>query len=133
MGHDLEVVPARPVPLDLELHVCAEPHHSRGAVRAAVLDVLGSRRLADGRLGFFHPDNLTFGTSVRLSRIVAAVQALEGVDDVEVTRLRRLDHPDAGELEAGVLVVDDLEIARLSNDPSLPENGRLVVVMGGGR
>lgn len=132
MGHDVEVVPAHLVPLDIEVRVCVEPHHARGAVKAAVLEVLGSRRVA-GRTGMFHPDNLTFGTSIRMSRIVAAVQALEGVSSVEVTRLRRLDQPDAGELEAGVLAVHDLEIAQLAGDPSLPENGRLVLVMGGGR
>ena len=133
MGHDLAVMPPRPVPLDVRVEVCVDPHHARGAVKAAVLEVLGTRRLADGRLALFHPDSLTFGTSVRLSRIVAAVQALEGVTSVEVTRLRRLDHPDAGELEAGVLVVRNLEVARLSGDASMPEDGRLVVVMGGGR
>lgn len=133
IGHDVAVEPAHAVPIDLRVEVCVDPHHSRGVVKAAVLDVLGSRRLADGRLGLFHPDLLTFGTSVRTSRIVAAVQALPGVISVEVTRLRRLDQPDAHELEAGVLEVHDLEVARLSGDPSLPENGRLVVVMGGGR
>jgi hypothetical protein len=133
MGHDLDVMPARPVPLDLEVRVCVDPHHARGAVKAAVLGVLGSGRGADGRTGMFHPDNLTFGTSIRLSRIVAAVQALAGVSSVEVTRLRRLDHPDAGELDAGVLTVHDLEIAQLAGDPSLPEHGRLALVMGGGR
>lgn len=133
MGHDLDVVAARPVPIDLQLHVCVDAHHSRGVVSAAVREVLGSGRTADGRLAMFNPDNLTFGTSVRLSRIVAAVQSLEGVSSVEVTRLRRLDHPDAGELETGLLAVRDLEIARLSGDPSIPEDGRLVLVMGGGR
>jgi hypothetical protein len=121
------------VPIDLRVEVCVDPHHSRGAVKAAVLDVLGDHRLPDGRLGLFHPDRLTFGTSVRTSQVVALVQAVPGVTSVEVTTLRRLDHPDAGELDAGVLPVHDLEIARLSGDPSLPENGRLVVVMGGGR
>ena len=79
MGHDLAVMPPWPVPLDLRVEVCVDPHHSRGAVKSAVLDVLGSRRPADGRLGLFHPDRLTFGTGVRPSRIVALVQALEGV------------------------------------------------------
>ena len=121
------------MPLDIEVHVCVKPHYARGAVQAAVLGVLGSGRGPGGRAGLFHPDNLTFGTSIRLSRIVAAVQALEGVASVEVTRLRRLGHPDAGELSAGVLTVHDLEIAELAGDPSLPEEGRLVLVMGGGR
>lgn len=133
MGHDLSVGPATLVPLDIEVHVCVQPHYARGTVRAAVLGVLGSGRGSGGRTGMFHPDNLTFGTSVRLSRIVAAVQAIDGVASVEVTRLRRLGHPDAGELDAGVLTVNDLEVAELAGDPSLPENGRLVLVMGGGR
>jgi len=133
MGYDLSVGPATLVPLDIEVHVCVKPHYARGAVKAAVLEVLGSGRGPGGRTGMFHPDNLTFGTSIRLSRIVAAVQALEGVSSVEVTRLRRLGHPDAGELDAGVLTVHDLEIAQLAGDPSLPEDGRLVLVMGGGR
>jgi hypothetical protein len=133
MGHDLSVGPATLVPLDIEVHVCVKPHYARGAVQAAVLGVLGSGRGPGGRTGMFHPGNLTFGTSIRLSRIVAAVQALEGVASVEVTRLRRLGHPDAGELGAGVLTVHDLEIAQLAGDPSLPEEGRLVLVMGGGR
>lgn len=133
MGHDLSVGPATLVPLDIEVRVCVKPHYARGAVTAAVLDVLGSGRGPGGRTGMFYPDNLTFGTSIRLSRIVAAVQGLEGVSSVEVTRLRRLGHPDAGELDAGVLTVHDLEIAQLAGDPSLPEEGRLVLVMGGGR
>jgi hypothetical protein len=133
MGHDLSVGPATLVPLDIEVHVCVKPHYARGTVQAAILGVLGSGRGPGGQTGMFHPDNLTFGTSVRLSRIVAAVQAIDGVASVEVTRLRRLGHPDAGELDAGVLTVHDLEIAELAGDPSLPENGRLVLVMGGGR
>jgi hypothetical protein len=133
MGHDLSVGPATLVPLDIEVHVCVKPHYARGTVQAAILGVLGSGRGPGGQTGMFHPDNLTFGTSIRLSRIVAAVQAIDGVASVEVTRLRRLGHPDAGELDAGVLTVHDLEIAELAGDPSLPENGRLVLVMGGGR
>ena len=39
---------------------------------------------------------------------------------MEVTRLRRLDHPDAGELEAGVLAVHHLEVARLPVTPARP-------------
>ncbi len=133
MGHDLEVGPARAVPIDLAVSVCVRPHVSRATVRAQVLAVLGSGRLPDGRLGLFHPDSLTFGTGIRVSRIVAAVQAVPGVTSVEVTRLRRLQQPDAGELAAGVLPVGALEVARLTGDPNRPEDGRLLVRVGGGR
>src|SRR5262249_38469352 len=91
MGHDLEVKPARYVPLDLALTVCVLPHYPRGHVEAALLDILSNRILPDGRLGFFHPDNLTFGDGIYVSRIVAAAQAVQGVESVQVTRLERFE------------------------------------------
>jgi predicted phage baseplate assembly protein len=133
MGHDLEVIAAVKVPLDIEVTVCVQAHHSRGDVRQALLAVLGSGRLSDGRLGMFYPDNLTFGTDVRVSAIVAAAQAVEGVASVSVTRLRRWNEPDEGALEAGVLRIGDMEIARMANDRNLAELGRLELVLGGGR
>ena len=61
-----------------------------------------------------------------------AAQAVDGVEAVEVTRLRRLFEADNGEVEAGVLPLGPLEVARLDNDPSAPENGRLEIIMRGG-
>ena len=68
IGHDLEVKPAQYVPLDLVLTVCVLPQYLRGHVEAALLDVFSNRVLPDGRLGFFHPDNLTFGEGIYVSR-----------------------------------------------------------------
>src|SRR5262249_29818586 len=78
LGHDLSVRPAEYVPLRLELAVCALPHYQRAHVKAALLARFGTRKLADGTLGFFHPDELTFGEGIALSRIVAAAQAVHG-------------------------------------------------------
>lgn len=142
MGHDLEVKPARYVPLDLALIVCVLPHYLRGHVEAALLDIFSNRVLSDGRLGFFHPDNLTFGNGIYMSRIIAAAQAVQGVENVEVTRLERFEvgEPMPGaetvrdELPPhGVLALAPFEIAQLDNDPSFPENGRLILDMRGGR
>ena len=133
MGHDLEVEPARYVPIDLELTVCVLPHFLRGHVRAALTDLFGNRVLPDGRRGFFHPDNLTFGEGLYLSRIVAAAQAVPGVKSVRVTKLNRLFEPPNRELENGVLPLGPLEVAQLDNDPSFPERGILKLVMMGGR
>ncbi|MFF2922820.1 putative baseplate assembly protein [Streptomyces celluloflavus] len=133
IGHDLVVGPARLVPLDIALEVCAVPGHQHGQILAELTRLLGSRVLPGGRLGFFHPDALTFGEPVRLSRLVAVAAAVPGVRSVAVTRLRRLFHEDQGELEAGVLRLGPLEIARCDNDPDRPENGRLVIGLGGGR
>lgn len=133
IGHDLVVGPARLVPLDIALTVCAKPGHQHGQILAELYRVLGNGRLPDGRLGFFHPDALTFGEPVRLSRLVAAAAAVPGVESVHVTRLRRLFEQDRGEREDGVLRLGPLEIATCDNDPDRPENGLLAVSLGGAR
>ncbi len=86
MGHDLAVAEARYVPLDVALEICVLPHFTRGHVKAELLKVFGNRRLADGRTGFFHPDNLSFGDGIYLSQLVAAAKSVEGVETVKVTR-----------------------------------------------
>jgi hypothetical protein len=133
MGHDLDVAPARYVPLDLALEVCVLPHYARGYVRAELLKLFSIRQLTDGKLAFFHPDNLSFGDGIYLSRIVAAAKGVEGVETVKVTRLKRLNAPDGGAMESGVLPLGAMEIAELDNDPSFPENGRLELIVRGGR
>jgi hypothetical protein len=133
IGHDVSVMPARYVSLDIEMTICVQPHYLRGHVEAALLDVLGNRVLPDGKRGFFHPDNLTFGEGIYLSRLVAVAQAVTGVESVQVTKLQRLDASDNGELDRGLLPLGPLEVARLDNDPNFPEHGRLTLDMRGGR
>jgi len=140
MGHDLLVGPARYVPLTVTVTVCVLPDYLRGHVEGAVLDALSNRRLSNGTLGFFHPDNLSFGDGIYVSRLLATVQAVPGVMDVTVNELERFeisepsDDVDGEELPSNsVLQLGPTEIARLDNDPNFPENGRLVVNMRGGR
>ncbi|MET7515277.1 putative baseplate assembly protein [Streptomyces sp. NPDC005480] len=133
IGHDLVAGPARLVPLDIALSVCAAPGHQHGQILAELYRVLGSGRLAGGRLGFFHPDALTFGEPVRLSRLVAVAAAVPGVRSAQVTRMRRLFEQDRGEREDGVLRLGPLEIATCDNDPDRPENGLLAISLGGAR
>ncbi|MFJ7905598.1 putative baseplate assembly protein [Kitasatospora sp. NPDC096204] len=133
IGHDLVVRPAVLVPIDLELRICAAAGHQRGHVLAELRRVLGSRALPDGRVGFFHPDALGFGDPVRVSRLVAAAAAVPGVVSAQVTRLRRQFGRDDGELADGLLRLGALEVAACDNDPDRPENGRLSIVIGGGR
>lgn len=133
IGHDLAVERAQYVPIELELTVCVLPHFLRGHVQAALSDVFSNRVLPDGRRGFFHPDNLTFGEGIYLSRIVAAAQAVPGVESVRVTKLNRLFEPPNRELESGGPLLGPLEVAQLDNDPSFPEHGKLTLVVLGGR
>lgn len=133
IGHDVAVRPAQYVAIDLVLEVCVASSFLRGHVKAALLERFSDRRLPDGSLGFFHPDALTFGQSITLSQVVATAQAVPGVDSVSVTRLERLFEGPNDEIEQGVLPIGPLEIARLDNDPSFPENGRIRFDLRGGR
>ncbi|HJP92685.1 MAG TPA: putative baseplate assembly protein [Pyrinomonadaceae bacterium] len=133
MGHDLEVELARYVPLKIEMQICVKPHYLRGHVEAALLDIFSGKVLTDGRLGFFHPDNLTFGEGIYLSKLVAAAQAVTGVESARVTKLERLGEGDRGELDEGILKLGPLEVPQLDNDPNFPERGTLKVTMRGGR
>lgn len=132
-GYDLEVDGPRFVPLDIALHVCVKPDHFRAEVLRAVRAELGSGVLADGRLAVFHPDNFSFAQPVYLSRIVAAAQAVEGVEAVWAQKFERLGAPDPSCLASGVIPLGRLEVAQLANDPNFRERGRLVLEAGGGK
>jgi hypothetical protein len=132
-GYDLQLLAPTFVPLELELELCVAPGYFRSDVAAAVAEALSTRTLRGGRRGFFHPENMTFGRPVHLSRIYAAVEAVEGVDTAVVRVFRRYGRDDAGELEAGVLPLERGEIAQLENDPNFLEHGILRIVALGGK
>jgi hypothetical protein len=133
IGHDVRVAWARLVSLDIALTVCARRGYLNGHVKAAVRDALSNRALPGGKRGFFHPDSLTFGEGIHLSRLIAAVQAVPGVESVRLDRLERSYEGPNGEIEDGLLPLGKLEVARLDNDPSFPEHGTLSINVGGGR
>ncbi len=133
IGHDLVVRTAQRVPLDIELKICVLPNYFRGHVKAELLELFGNKRLLAGKLGFFHPDNLSFGEDIYLSKMVATAQCVEGVASVEVCRFQRWCENAYNEIENGLLPLSPFEIARLDNDPSVVENGILSLDMRGGR
>jgi hypothetical protein len=133
VAHDVRVVAARQVGLDIALRVCVAAHHRQADVAREGLDRLSSRRLPHGRLGLFHPDAVTFGSRVAVSTVVATAAAVEGVTSVTLTRLQRSDGRDADALTAGALVLAPDEIPRVDNDPGAPEHGTLTLSLGGGR
>ena len=140
-GHDLEIVPPRYVPLDIAFYVCVCSDHYPADVERDLLDLFSSGYRRNGRPGFFHPDNFSFGDNVLLSRLIAAGMAVEGVLWMGVRdasgqpagRFGRLDQPDVDyEADAEIPIAAD-EVARLDNDPNFPDFGRLRLIMAGGR
>jgi hypothetical protein len=132
-GHDLEIRGPRFVPLDIAIGVCVEAGIVGGDIHAELQRLLGIHVAASGRKAFFHPDLWSFGQPVYLSQIYAAVMSVSGVTSAEVVRFQRWGRKAQQELATGVLRVGRLEVVRLDNDPSLPENGRLQIDVRGGR
>jgi predicted phage baseplate assembly protein len=132
-GHDIEIDGPQFVPLEIEMTVCVKPGYFRGDIKAALLQVFSNTTSTDGRRGFFHPDNFTFGQPVYLSALYAAAQAVDGVRFVEIKKFQRLDIASKQSLDEGLLAVDRLEIARLDNDPNFAERGIMRLNMEGGR
>ncbi|HEX6899521.1 MAG TPA: putative baseplate assembly protein [Thermoanaerobaculia bacterium] len=124
IGHDVVVKRAVAVSLDIELLVCVRPAYVKGHVQAALLEVLR---------GYFHPDKLSFGEGIALSKLIAAAQAVTGVESVTAKKFQRQHEEAELELENGFLPLGPLEIARLDNDPRFPDNGRITLTMRGGR
>ncbi|WP_406471086.1 putative baseplate assembly protein [Streptomyces hirsutus] len=131
LGHDLRVTAAAEVPVELELTVCVRPEHVCARVAQALREEFSAAVLPGGRLGRFHPDLWGFGDAVEIGDLLAAAQAVPGVDSAEVTVLRRWGEPDRGALAAGFLAIGPYEVARL--DAARPRGGRFALVAKGGR
>lgn len=138
-GHDIEIEPPQFVPLDIAINVCVKPGYFRSDVKQELLRVFSSVDLPDGRRGYFHPDNFTFGQRVYLSEIIARAMRVSGVRWVDVNpdadpsgAFQRWGQASRGEIDDGFIKIARLEIARLDNDRNAPENGRIVFQMEGG-
>jgi hypothetical protein len=131
IGHDVQVVAATYVPLSVALDVSVKRGYQRAHVRRALETALGRTTLPDGTLGFFHPDNLSFGRTIAQSSIIARALAVAGVENVTVRRLERFFAPTRAGVPA-TLAIRPLEIAQLDADPARPEHGVLVLNVGRG-
>jgi hypothetical protein len=132
-GIDLEIRPAQYVPLEVEVTLCVCPQHFRTVVAHAVRTALVGDSAKRRARAFFSPDRFTFGESVYLSRLYAAIESVPGVDSARVTMLKRNGKPAAGELDSGVLSIGPLEVARLDADANRLEYGVLRLTAKGGK
>lgn len=134
IGHDVAILAACYVPLQIELFVCVLPDFLTAHVRAQLLDRFSAGLRRDGRPGFFHPDRLRLGAPVFVSALLAEAQAITGVAHVDVVTLARAGSAQASEVPAdGVLPMSAREIARVDNDPDHPDHGKIAFTLGGGR
>jgi hypothetical protein len=131
-GYDLQVSEPLYLPLEIAVEVETAPGHRRLDVQEAVREALSNRDLPGGRQGFFHPDRFTFGQPVYLSHLIAAVEAVAGVQSVRVTTFKPYAHAAGAERTSGFIPVAPTAIARCDNDPNYPENGLVRLTLRGG-
>jgi hypothetical protein len=138
-GYDLEIEAPKFVSLDVAFTVCVESGYFRSDIEAALAQTFSNRFLPGNRTGFFYPGNFTFGQRVYISQIVAAAMQTPGVMWVDTNdvapspnHFTRLGRTPNGEAAAGFIAMAPLEIARLDNDPSRPENGKIQFILRGG-
>lgn len=132
-GQDIQLESPQYVPLEIKLSVCVNPQYFRSNVQAALLQVLGSQMQVNGQKGFFYPDNFTFGQTVYLSPIYAAARKVAGVDSITATVFQPQGVATNRYLQEGEIPLGPFQIARMDNDPSLPDHGQLTLVMQGGK
>jgi hypothetical protein len=133
-GHVLEFRDPVLVPVELAMTVCVRPGVPRDAVLGQLMRLFSAGRLADGSPALFHPDNFGFGDSLRLSKLYAAAQEIDGVVHVEITALGRqgVASDETTALDTGTLDFGAYEIPILANDPNFPDRGIVHFTMEGG-
>jgi hypothetical protein len=118
--------------IDLSIDICVAPTRYAADVVGEVETVLLGTRGPLGRSGFFSPDNFTFGTPLRRSRLEAAIMMVPGVLAVEGIAIRRRGWFDWRPFTELTYAVDPSETVRLDNDPQHPDRGTLRIHPDGG-
>jgi hypothetical protein len=140
-GYDLKIVPPHYVPLDIVLTVKVAAGYFANTVKQSLLERFSNADLPGGQQGFFHPDRFTFGQPVYFSQMVQAAMQVPGVAGIYLpgqassavdVKFQRWGAAERGELEQGKIPISPLEIARLDNTASVPNNGRIAFHLEGG-
>jgi predicted phage baseplate assembly protein len=133
IGEDLELRPPRFVPLDVRIVVCLAPEFWREDLRFILDQEFGTSYTSDGRRGFFHPDNWTFGQALHRSQIEGRLQQVAGVEHVVSITMKRFNAPTPGIPGTEELEMAFDEVVLLANDPDHLERGLIRFELRGGR
>jgi len=120
------------VSIDLVIEICAKANAFAAQVQQATTAALAPVG-ANAASAFFAVSRFVFGQPLYRSALEAAIQAMDGVNGVTSIKYRLRDHArDFAEMGDSV-TVGASQILRCDNDPSRPNNGALLVRVGGGR
>jgi predicted phage baseplate assembly protein len=132
-GQDIYIEPPQYVSLKIVLAICVDPEYFALDVEKALLQVLGSGTLPSGQPAYFAPQNFELGQAVYLSPIYKAARAVAGVETVVADVFEPQGQNTRKYLDQGYIPLNAFQVARLDNDPSLPDHGQLKLTMQGGR
>lgn len=128
-GTALRILAPRYLPLDIALAIHLRPEGHWFEVERAL-------RLAFSSVdpnGFFAADRFTFGQPVFLSEVISRAAAVQGVARVDVLRFERWGQPPRGEIAAGRIQPDPLEIVRAESVAGAPQLGGIEFQLERGR
>jgi len=133
IGEDLELRPPRFVPLAVRIVVCASEEYWREDLRFVLEQEFSDRYTSDGRRGFFHPDEWTFGQALHRSAIAGRVHRVTGVEHIVSIGMKRFNAPTPGIPAVEVLEIGFDEVVLVANDPDHLERGFVRFEVLGGR
>jgi predicted phage baseplate assembly protein len=129
----LRILDYSAVYIDVALTIDILPLYPRQGTLALVQAALNPGLNPDGSAGYFSLASSQFGQSIHLSAVYAVVQGIEGVQDVLITTLRRMDTDANTPLTIrNDIFVRPTELAVVGNDPSNPGRGFLTIQLGVG-
>lgn len=133
IGEDIELRPPRYVPLEIYVVVCAGAAYWCEDVRFVLEQEFSDSWTSDGRRGFFHPDEWTFGQALHRSAIEGRIHRIAGIEHIVSITMKRFSAPLPGVPGAEVLEIGFDEIVLLANDPDHLERGLIRFDVQGGR
>ncbi|WP_166359393.1 baseplate J/gp47 family protein [Pseudomonas akapageensis] len=133
IGEDLELRPPRYVPLEIHVTVCAHEAYWCEDLRFLLEQEFSDTWTSDGRRGFFHPDQWTFGQALHRSVIEGRIHRIAGIKHVVSITIKRFSAPQPGVPGAELLEMGFDEVVLLANDPDHLERGLIRFDVQGGR
>lgn len=127
-GQEVLLRDAAPVGITIIVSLVVDPNYFQSEVRTVAEQALGR-----GPGGFFEPGRLRFGEDLFASDLIAALMALDGVQNVCLIRFKRTGLRNPDQSETGRIVLEGLEIAVCDNDPAQPHRGYFAIRTHAGR
>jgi hypothetical protein len=133
IGEDIELRPPRYVPLDIRIVVCADDAYWPEDLQFVLEQEFSDGWTPDGRRGFFHPDEWTFGEALHRSALAGRVHRVAGIAHIVSITMKRFNAPTPGTPNPEALEMHFDEIVQVANDPDHLERGFIRFEVKGGR